>query len=102
MPDGVGNSCWPGEDIVVPDAEETEAAPAQLRIAHHVAGIFSVLAAVGLDDQFGGVADKIGNIGSDGDLAAELVVNEASISQKQPKSVFRLGRLVAHGSRELL
>lgn len=95
-PDGFENIVGASEDIVVPEAEEVEATTFQLLITPRVMWALGVLATVRLNDELGGVADKVGDVWTHWNLASELEVRKTAVAQDQPKLAFGLGRFMTH------
>src|SRR5690606_7690549 len=83
----------------VPDAEDAEAFGLQPCVASGVR-LLTMLAAVELDDQAGRIADEIGDVGADGDLTAEFVIDEAAVLKDEPHLPLGFSGVAAHGFGE--
>ena len=68
----VGNRPTPRQNIIVPEAQNSKALLAQERVAARIILIVGVLGAVRLNDQPLLEANKVGDIGFDHLLSAEL------------------------------
>ncbi|HEY3798702.1 MAG TPA: hypothetical protein VGL58_10150 [Caulobacteraceae bacterium] len=87
-------------DLAVPESQRTEAGPAQDRIAHGVVvglSVFSVLAAIDLDDQALAVADEVQIEALERRLAAEVEALRPQHPKLEPETRF----LRRHGFAEL-
>ena len=92
-----------GQDIIVPESENTIAVPLEPGSAFLI-GIYShcMLPTVELDDEKSFHGRKVCNVGADGRLAAKLDAFEVTISKMLPKLLFRVGRLLTQLSRASL
>ncbi|KQX34294.1 hypothetical protein ASD04_16780 [Devosia sp. Root436] len=84
MPDGFEDEFGTGEDVVVPEAEKAETLGAEIGVAGGIGRGFSVLGAVGFDNELVRQANKIRDIVAYRKLAAKLVVRETSVAEKKP------------------
>lgn len=97
--DGIGL----GEDDVVPEADDLNAARVEEAGADFVTGaalVAVVLAAVELDCKFGSVAVEVEDIGREWVLAAEFVAGESAVAEVTPKALFGIGGVLAEGAGE--
>jgi hypothetical protein len=99
-PDELGRLCGAHEDVAVPDAEEAEALRLKVGITDRVAAALGMLRTIGFDDELFRKADKVDDVGTNRDLAAELELNEATVSQEIPKTMLCFSGLVPHSLGE--
>ena len=99
-PDDVGCLCGARDDVVVPDAEKAEALSLKIGITDRVATALGMLGTIGFDDELFRKADKVDNVGTNRDLAAELELNEATVSQEIPKTMLCFSGRVPHSLGE--
>ena len=83
-PDYVCDLSRAGQDVVVPETEEAEAAANKFGIPHQITVTLDILGAVGFDYQLGLVAYKVGDVGPYGNLTAEFESHKATIAQQHP------------------
>ncbi len=75
-----------GQDLVVPEAEDPEATPAQLEVPRSVTHIFGVLAAIDFHNQVMLEAGEIDDGTTDRHLPAELEAVQPAIAQPIPQA----------------
>ena len=79
-PDNLCHLCGAVEDVIVPEAEEAEAASGQFRIPHCVPEAFRMLRTISLDDQLCLIADEVRDVGADGNLTSKLEAYKTAIA----------------------
>jgi len=90
--DGQADAVAVGEDSGVSEAEDAEAGAFEVDGAAGVIGdLVGVLAAVDLQDQGGVAAEKIEDVGAEGDLALPLPAAESARAQGVPETSLRVG-----------
>ena len=88
------------QHVVVPVPLDSKSLSHQDGIPYGITRRFSVLTTIYFDDKALLETDKVENEVLKGDLAAELILREASIAEQSPHRPFRVGGLVAHLLRE--
>jgi hypothetical protein len=91
-------------DFDIPEAQDVIAARLEKAGAVVVMAdgfIRAVLAAVEFDNQFGGRAEEIDDVGTDGVLAAEAQIAKLARAQRGPENAFGVGGGGAQGSGEV-
>jgi hypothetical protein len=84
--------------LVVPEPKDFPAVALKIGVTNIVARPFSVLRAVGFDDQLSANAEKVDNVRTDRNLPAKLESAEAAITKKAPEAQFAVGGRAAHRS----
>ena len=97
-PDGIQNGVGAVKDIVVPQAQDAEAAPRQLCITLYVTQAFGMLATIGFNDQPGRKADEVRNIRPDRHLTAKLEIGQPAVAEQVPKLCLSFSRLAPHAA----
>lgn len=83
--DGVEATGEVHQDVAVPEAEDAETLGGEPLVAAEVAQ-GAVAGAVGLDDQAVVGAIEVGDIGTDGHLAADFQAHEAAVAEGIPRA----------------
>jgi hypothetical protein len=78
------------QDVVVPEAKHGVAVPLEKGGAGSV-GFWRVLPSVSFHDQHPLGAEKVGDVGADRGLAAELEAGELAVAEVAPKADFGIG-----------
>jgi hypothetical protein len=89
------------EDLIVPETENAPASSAQIAVSLVMIARVRMLAAIGLDDQPRFNADEVGDVGWNGELAAELPAKLAS-PQVAPQEPLGVRHVKTKGSRPIV
>jgi len=87
--DGFANHIRPLQDIIIPEPQDAVAFTFQKGIPLYICVRFSMLAAVGFDDEAMLDTQKVGDVRAYGNLPAELHPTQCAIPQTMPEQ--RLG-----------
>ena len=77
-----------GQNIVVPEAQNTPAKFFQTYSAHNIIRIVGMLAAIGFNNQMIFSTGKIGNEFANGMLTSKTIALKATITQEIPEAIF--------------
>jgi hypothetical protein len=94
--DRLGNVFRSPQHVIVPEAQNPEAAAGQPSIAPRILSIIGMLRAVRLDDQFRGQAGEIDDVGEDDLLPPKSVSRQAAAPQHGPEPFFGFGSMRPH------
>jgi hypothetical protein len=91
------------EHLIIPEPQNTEPLCFHFSIpARIIVCLFLMLTTIQFDNQLCFQAGKIGDIGTDGDLAPESVAPKLSISQRVPKVTLGIRCLIFQRARPIL